>query len=62
MIDDDYKDKDEQINELHYHIKLLKEQFKQFLDLEVEIERKSSDVEKKNVIASGLEPSERSVG
>ena len=49
-------DKDEQITELNYHIELLKGQFKQVLDLEVEIERKSSNVEKKMSSFQDLSP------
>ena len=42
LIDDSDDDKDEQINELNYHIELLKRQKRQFLNLEVETERSAS--------------------
>ena len=54
MIDDD---KGEQINELNYQIELLKLQKEQFLDLEVEIKRSALNIDEKNVIVVGLEPS-----
>ena len=46
LIDDSDDDKDEQTSEFNYHIELLKEK-KQFLNLEVEIEKRASDIDEK---------------
>ena len=40
MLDDDYEDKEEEITELNYHLEMLKGQLRQFLNLEVKIEKK----------------------
>ena len=62
IIDDDFddNDKEEQLSELSYQIEVLKSQFKQFIDLEIETERKTSDIEKKMLPFQNLSTCKRS--
>ena len=46
IFDDDYEDKEEEIIELNYQLDVLKEQLRQFLELEVEIKKKISDIDR----------------
>ena len=61
IIDDDVEetDKDEQANELNYHVKLIKTHLEKFNDLEIEIEKKASDVDKNMVSTQKLSARKR---